>query len=132
MSVEIYHGDCMKIMAGMPDNSVDFTLTDIPYGEVNRSDNGLRKLTKEQADIPTFELTEFLSEVYRVTKNNICIFCGREQFSDIHKFFTSIGGGELPTDCLGKIKSLPYERAVRLFKRRGIRRMVQKARLESV
>ncbi|MCX4312833.1 hypothetical protein [Anaerocaecibacter muris] len=132
MSVQITHGDCLKIMPTMADNSVDFTLTDIPYGEVNRSDNGLRKLTKEQADILTFGLTDFLSEVYRITKNNICIFCGREQFSEIHKFFTSIGGGELPTYRLGEIKSLPYERAVRLFKRRGIRRMVQKARLESV
>lgn len=93
MSVQITHGDCLKIMPTMADNSVDFTLTDIPYGEVNRSDNGLRKLSKEQADILTFGLTEFLSEVYRVTKNNICIFCGREQFSEIHKFFTSIGGG---------------------------------------
>ena len=93
MSVQITHGDCLKIMPTMADNSVDFTLTDIPYGEVNRSDNGLRKLTKEQADILTFGLTDFLSEVYRITKNNICIFCGREQFSEIHKFFTSIGGG---------------------------------------
>ena len=83
----------MKVMPTMPDNSVDFTLTDIPYGEVNRRDNGLQSLHKGQADVITFGIKEFLSEVYRVTKNNICVFCGRGQFSEIHRFFTSIGGG---------------------------------------
>ena len=93
MKVQIKQSDCIEEMAKMADNSVDFTLTDIPYAEVNRSDNGLRKLDKESADILTFDLHTFLKEVYRVTKNNICIFCGREQFSDIYKFFTSIDGG---------------------------------------
>lgn len=79
--ITIKHGDCMNIMPKMADNSVDFTLTDIPYNEVNR------------ADILTFDLHTFLREVYRITKNNICIFCGREQFSDIYKFFATIGGG---------------------------------------
>lgn len=83
----------MNIMPKMEDNSVDFTLTDIPYNAVNRSDNGIRKLDKECADIITFDLNDFLKEVYRVTKNNICIFCGREQFSDIYKFFAQIGSG---------------------------------------
>lgn len=91
--ITIKHGDCMNIMPKMTDNSVDFTLTDIPYNEVNRADNGLRKLDKEHADILTFDLHTFLREVYRITKNNICIFCGREQFSDIYKFFATIGGG---------------------------------------
>ena len=83
----------MNILKKMEDNSVDFTLTDIPYDEVNRDSNGLRKLDKEQADILTFDLQEWLNQIYRVTKNNICIFCGREQFSEIYKFFSSIGGG---------------------------------------
>lgn len=93
MSVKTIHGDCLQILPTMADNSVDFSLTDIPYGKVNRSDNGLRTLSKGNADVVTFELQDFLKELYRVTKNNICIFCGREQFSEIHKFFASIGGG---------------------------------------
>jgi len=103
MKVVIKHDDCMKVMPTMADNSVDFTLTDIPYNEVNRADNGLRKLDKERADILTFNLHDFLSEVYRITKNNICIFCGREQFSEIYKFFSSVGGGDLPPDCMAKV-----------------------------
>ena len=42
----IYHDDCMNILPDMADDSVNLTLTDIPYGEVNRADNGLRTLSK--------------------------------------------------------------------------------------
>lgn len=76
------------IYGGLDDNSVDLTLTDIPYGEVNRDSNGLRTLDKEEADTMTFDLQDFLPEVYRVTKGTIIIFCGKEQLSEIHKFFS--------------------------------------------
>lgn len=99
----IKNSDCMAILPTMPDCSVDFTLTDIPYNEVNRSDNGLRKLNKEQADTLTFDLHNFLKEILRVTKNNICIFCGREQFSEIYSFFASVKGGYRPSYCVGKV-----------------------------
>ena len=66
---------------------VNPTLTDIPYGVINRDDNGLRNLNKEQADIITFELENFLSEVYRVTSSTIIIFCSKEQISKIYQFF---------------------------------------------
>ena len=72
----------------MDDNSVDLTLTDIPYEEVNRESNGLRNLDKDKADIKTFDLKEFLPEIYRATKGTIIIFCGKEQLSEIHKFFS--------------------------------------------
>jgi len=32
MSVDLYHGDCLEVMAGLPDNSVDMILCDLPYG----------------------------------------------------------------------------------------------------
>lgn len=44
--IKIYQGDCLELMKDMPDESVDMTLTDIPYGEVNRESNGLRSLSK--------------------------------------------------------------------------------------
>lgn len=74
-------------MKNMSSNSVNLTLTDIPYNEVNRSSNGLRVLDKEEADILTFDLKEFLSEVYRFTEGTIIIFCGMCQFSEIYNFF---------------------------------------------
>jgi site-specific DNA-methyltransferase (adenine-specific) len=74
-------------MKSMQSNSVDLTLTDIPYGEVSRKDNGLNNLNKGLADVVTFDINEFLNEVYRITKSTIIIFCGRGQLSDISKFF---------------------------------------------
>lgn len=40
----ILNSDCMSILPTMDDNSVNLTLTDIPYNVVNRDDNGLRNL----------------------------------------------------------------------------------------
>ena len=88
--------DCMDAFKMMSDNSVDFTLTDIPYAEVNRPSNGLRKLDKQHADIITFDLIDFLKEVHRVTKNSLVIFCGRKQFSGIYEFLSNQKGTAKP------------------------------------
>ena len=93
---KIYNMDCLDGLAMLHDNGVDMTLTDIPYGAVNRKSNGLRNLDKENADIQTFNLEDFLNAVYRVTKNTICIFCGKEQFSEIYKFFAKQKGTVRP------------------------------------
>lgn len=93
---KIIHGDCMSIMQEMEDNSVDFTLTDIPYNAVNRESNGLRNLDKDKADVINFDLSKFVKEVYRVSKNSLCIFCGKEQFSTIYEYFASQKGTVRP------------------------------------
>lgn len=92
----IYNSDCIEFMNNMDDNMIDFTLTDIPYNAVNRASNGLRNLNKEHADIITFDLYEFLSHIYRVTKNSILVFCGKEQFSTIYEFFANKKGTVRP------------------------------------
>ena len=84
---EIYNTDCIEFMK-LWRGGANLTITDIPYGEVNRKDNGLRSLNKSVADVPTFELEEFLSLVYEKTIGTIIIFCGKEQLSTIHKFFS--------------------------------------------
>ena len=71
-----YLGDCLEVMKDMDNETINITLTDIPYDMVNRKDNGLRNLNKENADIITFDIQQFLGEVYRVTKDEIIIFCG--------------------------------------------------------
>lgn len=93
---KIFNQDCISFMQQMEANSVDFTLTDIPYDAVNRQSNGLRNLDKATADIITFDLTEFLTQVQRITKNNIVIFCGKEQFSIIYQFFAGQAGTVRP------------------------------------
>ena len=93
---EIINIDCMDYMKNMDDVSVDFTLTDIPYNVVNRKSNGLRNLDKSKADILTFDLNDFLEHIYRITKNSIVIFCGKEQFSIIYTFFANKKGTVRP------------------------------------
>ena len=89
---KIYNEDCLEGMKRMPDNYVNITLTDIPYGEVNRKSNGLRNLNKEVADVFNIDMDMLLREIYRVTEGQIIIFCGKEQFSHIYHFFSSKKG----------------------------------------
>ena len=89
MELGFYNRDCIGAMAEMPDNSVDLTLTDIPYDGVNLSRPGghIREVHKGEADIITFDLEKFLAEVYRVTKGTMIIFCGCGQVSTIYRWF---------------------------------------------
>ena len=95
----------MDYMEIMSDDCVHLTLTDIPYGVVNRDSNGLRNLNKEEADVMTFDLQDFLSEVYRVTSGTIIIFCSKEQISEIYKFFD-----EKQKKKLGTVRHLVWEK----------------------
>lgn len=89
---KVYNADCLEGMKRIPDNHVNITLTDIPYGGVNRKSNGLRNLNKEEADDFNIDMDELLREIYRVTEGQIIIFCGKEQFSEIYKFFADKKG----------------------------------------
>ena len=95
----------MDYMKTMSDDCVHLTLTDIPYGVVNRDSNGVRNLNKEEADVMTFDLRYFLSEVYRVTSGTIIIFCSKEQISEIYKFFD-----EKQKKKLGTVRHLVWEK----------------------
>ena len=93
---KIYNDNCMEYMKEVNDSSFTLTLTDIPYGVVNRDSNGLRNLDKNIADVTTFDLNDFLNEVYRVTSGTIIIFCAKEQLSQIYKFFAEKQGTVRP------------------------------------
>ena len=83
-----FNTDCMHFMSNIQMGGVfDLTLTDIPYDMVNRADNGLRNLDKGDADIITFNLQNFVEELYRLTKGTIIIFCGVNQLSFLYDFF---------------------------------------------
>tara|TARA_B100000035_G_scaffold90995_1_gene76781 strand:- start:417 stop:1079 length:663 start_codon:yes stop_codon:yes gene_type:complete len=81
--IQLHNNDCMSVFPQMEDNSINLTLTDIPYDEVNRKSGGLRNLDKSHADIITFPLDDFIDEVVRVTSGSIYIFCGSVQVSHI-------------------------------------------------
>ena len=84
--IDLRHGDCLELMKDIPKQRM--LLTDIPYEEVNRKDNGLRNLNKDKADIKTFDLNIFLNAIYDKADIFI-IFCGNEQYSTIYKFFST-------------------------------------------
>ena len=82
-SLNLYNDNCMNILRTLESGSVNLTLTDIPYDEVNRKSGGLRNLDKSHADVITFPLDDFIDEVVRVTSGSIYIFCGSVQVSHI-------------------------------------------------
>lgn len=90
---KLFNCDCMEFMKSMPDMSVDMTLTDIPYEEVNENKgcNNLRNIDKGVADNKTFELQDFLEQVERITKGTFVIWCGIEQVPIIYRFFKDKG-----------------------------------------
>ena len=78
--------DCLEGMKLIPDGSVDLVLTDIPYNEVNASDetqNGIRVLNKGAADVGNFQIEELARLLIRKTRGSLYMFCGFEQVSPI-------------------------------------------------
>lgn len=82
--------DCMEFMKSLPNNSVNFSLTDIPYDGVTRKTGGLRQLKTLDimgaADKKTFDEVNFIKELYRITKNSGCVFCGYQQIAAIWEY----------------------------------------------
>ena len=71
--------DCIDGMKQMSNNSVDLTLTDIPYDAVNRDSNGLRNLNKGIADVLTFDIATFRKKSQLIERVDI-----RQQQSGRH------------------------------------------------
>ena len=84
-NVELLHGDCLELMKGIPNESVDIVITDPPYG-INLTPqraNGKFKDTKVINDDTLNWLDYFVEETYRISKNVVCVFCG---WRNIDKF----------------------------------------------
>lgn len=82
--IDLRQGNCLELIKDIPKQRM--LLTDIPYEEVNRKDNGLRNLNKDKADIKTFEIKDFLNIIYDKADIFI-IFCGQNQISEIFNYF---------------------------------------------
>ena len=85
--INLMQGDCLELMKGIPDGSVDMILVDIPYGEVSQKSSGLRKLDRGNADTCDIDLEAMVKECLRVCSGSYYIFCGVGQISQIDKSF---------------------------------------------
>ena len=82
----IYNEDCLQGMKKLEDKSVDMVLTDIPYGECNnKGHEEIRKISKGLADVVSFSIPELISQLSRITRGSIYIFCSIGQVSIIRK-----------------------------------------------
>ena len=89
--LEFHHEDCITFMKKLDDNSVDLTLTDIPYDVVNNYECGIREYNKGNADVLTFDLRTFIEETIRITKKSIYVFCSTEQVSQLRGEYAKAG-----------------------------------------
>src|SRR5690554_3507468 len=84
-------GDCLEVMADIPDGSVDLILCDLPYGEVNQKSGGLRLLDRGKADNCDMDLDAVAAEFVRLATGSIYAFCGTEQISQLVRAFRQRG-----------------------------------------
>jgi DNA modification methylase len=74
MSAEVIHGDCLDVMRGMPDASVDAVITDPPYGlgfpyeEYDDTRENLVSL-----------INNFLPHARRIARHRVVVLCGPTQ-----------------------------------------------------
>jgi len=102
-------GDCLQVMKGIPDKSVDLVLTDPPYGiSINKKANKFgssvansRRATGETWDdlIPG---PEYFAEIFRISKNQIVF--GANYFWE---YFYS-NGCYIIWDKRGNLPSVPF------------------------
>lgn len=80
---KIYCGDCLEVMKGMPDKSIDLVLTDPPYGMEFRSNHRINKHDKIAGDdkYPV----EVLKEFFRIAKRGVYIFCRWDNIAELPK-----------------------------------------------
>ena len=71
--ITLLQGDCLELMKGIPDASVDLILTDPPYGINYQSNYRITKFPKIKND--TSVNPYFLDECKRVLKDDGAIYC---------------------------------------------------------
>lgn len=75
-SVELIQGDCLEVMRGMGDKSVDAVITDPPYGINYQSARRIDKDDRFPIISGDTNLNlDWIYQSFRITKNDGCLFC---------------------------------------------------------
>ena len=76
--LDLFHADCMEVMAAFPDKYFDICITDPPYGigisgqkEVRKGKKSDRKLHKQKNWDNAIPSKEYFNELFRISKNQI-------------------------------------------------------------
>lgn len=88
MDMKLLHGDCLELLAEIPDGSIDLIVTDPPY-EIETQGGGndeiKAKLSVVRKELDKYNIStgfniEILNQIIRVMKNiNIYIWCNHKQ-----------------------------------------------------
>ena len=110
--IDLMQGDCLEVMKTIPDESIDLILTDCPYhiisggctniprkdepsGIFNRRNTFTQKNAKNGKlfDFNDIEFKEWLSEAYRVLKNNshIYIYINARNLKELQQTAENVG-----------------------------------------
>lgn len=98
-NIELWHGDCVKLMKNIPDKSVDLVLTDPPY-LVTSHGNGRSGLADRSSKIRDeidfiandFDFKNTFEEFIRICKiPNFIIFCSNMQLGRTITYFEDKG-----------------------------------------
>lgn len=86
-------GDCLEVMKGIPDKSIDLVLTDPPYGMDYVSSRRKHKFEKIALDNNVDWFEEFIVQAYRVLKDDrhVYIFCNDYAISDFRTLMDKVG-----------------------------------------
>ena len=95
--IELHLGDCLEIMKGVPDKSIDLILTDPPYGIDFCSPWTNRKEQLQNDDFKDWikMLPDMFSEFKRILTNTGCCCCAS-------------GGGKTPVTAIFTMEAIKY------------------------
>lgn len=94
-NINLFNGDCLEVMKGIPDGSVDLVLTDPPYNIAR--DNNFHTMGRAGIDFGEwdkgFDLFSYIDEVYRVLDKNgsFIVFNDWKNLGDIAKYAENLG-----------------------------------------
>ena len=72
---KLLNGDCLELIKKIPDGGVDLVVTDPPYGMNFQSNYRKEKYKKIDNDETLDWLEEYVSELYRIMKDNTAVYC---------------------------------------------------------
>ena len=78
MSCKLYQGDCLEIMGGIKDKSVDLIVTDPPYlmdyqSNRRKKEDRFDKIKNDKGNYMLIQ--DYLEECHRIMKDNTAIYC---------------------------------------------------------